>query len=106
MKYLLILFSAISFAQSPEIYGFWASQDGEYVKINYDNTFSRFKVERGSKKNIILAKGVVELVGKELRIIRKDTIDGYNLCYYIGKETLIICKPRSTKAWLWQRVGY
>ena len=104
MKYLLILFSAISFTQSPEIYGFWASQDGEYVKINYDNTFSRFKVERGSKKNIILAKGIVELVGKELRITRKDTIDGYNLCYYVGNETLVICKPRSEKAWLLQRI--
>ena len=104
MKYLLILFSAISFAQSLEIYGFWASQDGEYVKINYDNTFSRFKIERGSKKNIILAEGVVELVGKELRIIRKDTIDGYNLCYYVGNETLVICKPRSEKAWLLQRI--
>ena len=102
-KLFFILFSAISFAQPPEIYGLWASQEGEFVEINYDNTFSRFKIISGSKKKKILSKGIVEIIDKELHIVRKDTIDGYKLCYYLGSETMAVCKPRSNKAWLFQK---
>ena len=103
-KLFFILFSAISFAQTPEIYGLWASQEGEFVKIDYDNTFERFKIISGSKKNKILSKGIVEIIDKELHIVRKDTIDGYKLCYYLGNETMVVCKPRSNKAWLFQKI--
>lgn len=104
-KLFFILFSTISFAQSPEIYGFWVSLEGEYVKINRNNTFNRFKIKPETKEKIILAKGIVKMSGKELHIIRKDTVDGYNLCYYVGNETMVICKPRSEKAWLWQKIS-
>jgi|TARA_R110002033_G_scaffold53421_2_gene101419 hypothetical protein len=104
-KLFFILFSTISFAQSPEIYGFWVSQEGEYVKINRNNTFNRFKIKPKTKEKIILSKGIVKMSGKELHIIRKDTVDGYNLCYYVGNETMVICKPRSEKAWLWQKIS-
>ena len=103
-KLFFILFSAISFAQPPEIYGLWASQEGEFVEINYDNTFNRFKIISGSKKKKILSKGIVEIIDKELHIVRKDTVDGYKLCYYLGNETMAVCKPRSNKAWLFQKI--
>ena len=103
-KLFFILFSTTLFAQTPEIYGLWVNDNGEFVKINYDNTFERFRVISKSKARQILAKGIVEQVEEELHIIRKDTIDGYNLCYYMGNETLIICKPRSNQAWLWQKL--
>ena len=103
-KLFFILFSAISFAQTPEIYGLWVNGEGEFVEINYDNTFERFRVVPKTKFKQLLAKGIVEKVGEELHIIRKDTIDGYNLCYYMGNETLVICKPRSNQAWLWQKL--
>ena len=103
-KLFFILFSAISFAQTPEIYGLWVSQEGEFVEINYDNTFNRFKMIAGSKKKKILSKGIVEIIDKELHIVRKDTVDGYKLCYYLGNETMAVCKPRSNKAWLFQKI--
>jgi hypothetical protein len=103
-KLFFILFSAISFAQTPEIYGLWVSQEGEFVEINYDNTFNRFKIIAGSKKKKILSEGIVEIIDKELHIVRKDTIDGYKLCYYLGNETMAVCKPRSNKAWLFQKI--
>jgi hypothetical protein len=103
-KLFFILFSAISFAQTPEIYGLWVSQEGEFVEINYDNTFNRFKIIAGNKKKKILAKGIVKIINKELHIVRKDTIDGYKLCYYLGNETMAVCKPRSNKAWLFQKI--
>ena len=58
----------------------------------------------GSKKKKILSKGIVEIIDKELHIVRKDTIDGYKLCYYLGNETMAVCKPRSNKAWLFQKI--
>jgi len=112
MKYLfatlLLLFFLLMgtyiFAQPPEIYGLWVNGEGEFVEINHNNTFERFKVMSKTKAKQILAKGIVEQVGEELHVIRKDTIDGYNLCYYMGNETLVICKPRSNQAWLWQKL--
>ena len=43
-KLFFILFSTTLFAQTPEIYGLWVNDNGEFVKINYDNTFERFRV--------------------------------------------------------------
>ena len=101
---LLLLFSVISYAQMPEIYGLWYNQEGEFVEIDYNNTFNRFIVIKGNKKKKILARGNIKYVEKELRIFRSDTTDAYSLCYYIGNETMVICKPRSTKAWLWLKL--
>ena len=103
-KLFLILFSTISFAQSPQIYGLWYNQEGEYVKIFQNDTFNRFIIDKNTKETISISKGIIEYINKELRIVRKDTTDTYNLCYYIGNETMVICKPRSAKAWLWHKV--
>ena len=96
---LLILITSITFAQESVIYGLWASGDSEFVDIDYDNTFTRFKKRSATKYIDILAMGSVEIVNNEMRIIRKDTIDSYNLCYYVGNETMVVCRPRSEKAW-------
>ena len=103
---LLLLFSVASYTQSNEIYGLWYNAEGEFVKIFENDTFNRFTVEAITKRKIIISTGKIEYVNKELRIVRKDTIDMYNLCYYIGNETMVICKPRSQQAWLWRRIGY
>lgn len=112
MKYLfgallflfLLLMGTYTFAQPSEIYGLWYNQEGEFVEIDYNNDFNRFIVIPGSKKKRILARGKIEYIEKELRILRSDTADVYSLCYYIGNETMVICRPRSTKAWLWQKL--
>tara|TARA_R110000744_G_scaffold92754_4_gene179477 strand:- start:581 stop:907 length:327 start_codon:yes stop_codon:yes gene_type:complete len=107
MKYLfttalLLILSTHTFAQLNNTQGLWVSQDHEYVEIKWDNTFERYSLVNKTKS--ILAFGSIELADGELQIIRKDTIAGYNLCYYIGSETLIICKPYSSKAWLFQKI--
>jgi len=101
---LLILITSITFAQESVIYGLWSSGDSEFVDINYDNTFTRFKKRSATKYIDILAMGSVEIVNNEMRIIRKDTIDSYNLCYYVGNETMVVCRPRSEKAWLFHKI--
>jgi hypothetical protein len=112
MKYLFgallflyfLLMGAWAYGQQDEIYGLWYNQEGEFVEIDYNDTFNRFIVIPQSKKKRILARGTIKYIEKELRIFRSDTSDVYNLCYYIGNETMVICKPRSTQAWLWQKL--
>ena len=112
MKYLfgallflyLLLMGTYAFGQQKEIYGLWYNQEGEFVKIFENDTFNRFSIEKGTRKKISISKGTIEYVNKELRIVRKDTIDTYDLCYYVGNETMVICKPRSHTAWLWQKI--
>ncbi len=105
MKLLLLLFSLTAFAQVPEIYGLWYNAEGEFVKIFQNDTFNRFTIETDTKRKITVSTGTIEYINKELRIVRKDTIDTYNLCYYIGNETMVVCKPRSQQAWLWRKIG-
>ena len=105
MKLLLLLFSLTAFAQVPEIYGLWYNAEGEFVKIFQNDTFNRFTIETNTKRKITVSTGTIEYINKELRIVRKDTIDTYNLCYYIGNETMVVCKPRSQQAWLWRKIG-
>ena len=105
MKLLLLLFSLTAFAQVPEIYGLWYNAEGEFVKIFQNDTFNRFIIETDTKRKITVSTGTIEYINKELRIVRKDTIDTYNLCYYIGNETMVVCKPRSQQAWLWRKIG-
>lgn len=102
---LLLLFSLITFAQEQKIYGLWYNADGEFVKIFQNNTFNRFTLEDNTRKKITVSTGTIEYVNKELRIVRKDTIDTYDLCYYIGHETMVVCRPRSQQAWLWQKIS-
>ena len=96
-KLFFILLSTFTFAQE-DIYGLWVNQDGEYVTIQENNTFERYI------KNSILSKGIVEIVDGEMLITRKDTLDNYKLCYYVGNETMVVCRPRDEKAWLFYKL--
>ena len=96
-KLFFILLSTLTFAQQ-DVLGLWISQEGEYVTIT-ENTFKRF-----TKDKTTLAKGTIEVTEQEMFIIRKDTLDNYTLCYYVGNETMVVCKPRDEKAWLFHKI--
>ena len=82
-----------------QLYGQWYNLDQELLTIQPNETFTR----RNTKG--ILASGKLELVEGELRVIRDDVQDEYELLFYIGDTTLVITKPRSDKAWLFYRIG-
>ena len=99
----LILFSICSFTQAQSIYGLWVNQENEFLRIEGDGEFIRFTTV--NKRIVPITQGKVFEVNKELRVVRKDTIDTYDLCFYIGNETMVICRPRSQKAWLWNKLS-
>jgi len=101
---LFLLITSFCFAQKPqpiptELYGQWYNLDQELLIIQPNETFTR----RNTKG--ILASGKLELVDGELRVIRDDVEDEYNLLFYIGNTTLVITKPRSQQVWLFYRLG-
>ena len=101
---LFLLMTSFCFAQKPqpippELYGNWYNLDQELLIIQPNETFTR----RNTKG--ILASGKLELVDGELRVIRDDVEDEYNLLFYIGNTTLVITKPRSQQVWLFYRLG-
>ena len=59
MKYLFgallflyfLLMGAWAYGQQKEIYGLWYNQEGEFVKIFENDTFNRFSIEKGTRKN-------------------------------------------------------
>ncbi|OUW69801.1 MAG: hypothetical protein CBD71_04800 [Rickettsiales bacterium TMED211] len=102
---ILILFSNFIFAQHKDIYGLWHNSEGEYVRITENNDFVRFVRNTSSSEVVNLAMGEIKLQNKEMKIVRKDTIDSYYLCYYVGFDTMVICRPRSQKAWLWHKIS-
>ena len=82
-----------------ELYGQWYNLDQELLTIQPNETFTR----RNTKG--ILASGKLEIVNGELRVIRDDVDDEYNLLFYIGYTSLVVTKPRSQEAWLFYRLG-
>ena len=101
---LSLLVSSLALGQEDvpfEILGVWQNTDGEAVQITRNGGEVVFQ-RRNS--NSILAVGTITLVDGELHINRYDTQDEYRLAFFIGKETMVINKPRSTEAWLWIRV--
>jgi len=101
---LFLLITSFCFAQKPqpippELYGNWYNLDQELLIIQPNETFTR----RNTKG--ILASGRLELVDGELRVIRDDVEDEYNLLFYIGNTTFVITKPRSQRVWLFHKLG-
>jgi len=101
---LFLLMTSFCFAQKSEpipeeLYGNWYNLDQELLIIQPNETFTR----RNTKG--ILASGKLELVDGELRVIRDDIEDEYELLFYIGTTTLVITKPRSQQVWLFHRLG-
>ncbi len=106
MKKLIIIFliaTSFCYTQSnsipPELYGNWYNQEQELLTIQPNNTFVRRSVEE------IIAQGTIKIVDGELRIIRTDISDEYNLLFYLGETSLVITKPKSKEAWLFYRLG-
>ena len=83
----------------PELYGNWYNQEQELLIIQPNDTFIRRSIKG------ILAQGKLEMVDNELRVIRTDVNDEYDLLFYIGSESLVVTKPRSQQAWLFYRLG-
>ena len=83
----------------PELYGNWYNLDQELLIIQPNDTFTR----RSTKE--ILAQGKLEIVEGELRIIRTDVNDEYDLLFHIGSTSLVVTKPRSQQAWLFYKLG-
>ena len=109
MKKLVLLISlmvsSLAFGQEDvpfDMFGVWLNGDGEALQIMRDEGKVGF-IRRNATK--IFAVGTIEVVNGELRVIRADKQDTYSLAYFIGKETMVITKPRDKKrAWLWTRI--
>lgn len=108
MKKLIVILSlmvgSLAFGQEDVPYrllGVWANMDGELLTVNRNLNEIVF-VRKTSKQ--IKATGTIEMFDGQLRIVRKDKKDEYDLAYFIGKETMVITKPREVRAWLWFRV--
>ena len=99
----LILFNTCVFTHAQSIYGLWVNQENEFLRIEGSGEFLRFTTI--NKKIVPITQGQVFEVDKELRVIRRDTTDTYDLCFYLGNETMVICRPRSKKAWLWNKLS-
>ena len=106
MRKLVIIFlmaTSFCYTQSnsipPELYGNWYNQEQELLIIQPNDTLTR----RNTKG--ILAQGKLKMVDNELRVIRTDVNDEYDLLFYIGSESLVVTKPRSQQAWLFYRLG-
>lgn len=108
MKKLIVVLSlmvgSLAFGQEDVPYrllGVWANMDGELLTVNRKLDDVIF-IRKTSKQ--IKATGTIEMFDGQLRIVRSDKKDEYDLAYFIGKETMVITKPREVKAWLWFRV--
>ena len=101
---LFLMVGSLAFGQEDVPYrmlGTWANMDGEVLTVN--RNLDEIIFIRKSKTRI-KATGTIELENGQLRIVRKDKQDEYNLAFFIGKETMVITKPRDVKAWVWFRV--
>ena len=88
--FIFLIATSFCYTQSnsipPELYGNWYNQEQELLTIQPNHTFIRRS-------------------DGELRVIRTDVNDKYNLLFHIGNTSLIITKPRSQEAWLFYRLG-
>jgi hypothetical protein len=107
-KVILILMMGVSsmvFSQTTSsfdsILGTYQNVEGEFLKIT--NEFGKISFVRRTPTSI-KAVGEIKLVDDEMHIVRKDVPTEYDLCYYVGNESLVICRPDSHRAWLWQRI--
>jgi hypothetical protein len=108
MKKLILLITlmvgTLAFGQEAvpyDMFGIWINGEGEALKISRDGSevvFSRRSTTQ------ILAAGYIKEVDGELHIVRYDKKDSYNLAYFVGKDNMVISKPRSQQAWIWYRI--
>tara|TARA_A100001015_G_scaffold268143_1_gene318775 strand:+ start:1288 stop:1611 length:324 start_codon:yes stop_codon:yes gene_type:complete len=99
---LTLFLSTFSYSDNnnpDNIYGYWLNNDSEILLIQTNNTFTR------SDKYSVLAEGKLEFIDNKILVFRTDTEEEYILEYYLGKETLVVMKPFSDEAWLFNRIG-
>ena len=108
MKKFLLLFtfmaSSLAFGQEEVPYdalGAWYNTEGEVLVISRKAEKIVF-VRKNTTQ--ILATGEITMDNGDMRINRYDTEDAYRLGLFIGKETMVINKPYSVRAWLWIRI--
>ena len=106
-KFLLLVslvVSSLTFGQEEVPYdalGAWYNLDGEILTINRDVDKIVFIRKNKTK---VLATGEITIENGDMHINRYDTDDAYRLAFFIGKETMVITKPNSIRAWLWTRI--
>lgn len=85
-----------------EMYGVWRSVENEFLRISSDiNGVTKFQRVKG---RVLLASGEIKRIDNQLHIIRTDKKDEYDLVFIIGNGNMVITKPNSDRAWLWDKV--
>ena len=110
MRKLLVLISFIatttllsSQSDSPSLYGLWVNLDRELLTIQPNNTFVR---HTATNPSTIISRGKLEVVNKELYVIRTDTGENYTLRFHIGENTFVVTKPGTEeRVWLFERLN-
>lgn len=113
-KLLLLLFAVSTFAYGQkrqkieyvdipfEMYGVWRSVENEFLRISSDvNGATKFQRVEGRR---LLASGEIKRINNQLHIIRTDSKEEYDLIFIIGNGNMVITKPNSDRAWLWEKV--
>ena len=86
-----------------EMYGVWRSVENEFLRISSDlNGATKFQRVEGRR---LLASGEIKRIGNQLHIIRSDSREEYNLVFIINNGNMVITKPNSDRAWLWEKVN-
>ena len=101
---LSLVVSSLAFGQEEVPYdalGAWYNLDGEILVISRNAEKIVF-VRKNTTR--ILATGEITMDNGDMHINRYDTEDAYRLGMFIGKETMVINKPNSVRAWLWTRI--
>ena len=104
LLFISLVVSSLTFGQEEVPYdalGAWYNTEGEVLIIRRDAgkvIFTRKNTTR------ILAAGEITMENGDMHINRYDTEDAYRLGLFIGKETMVINKPNSVRAWLWIRI--
>jgi hypothetical protein len=109
LLFLLLFISTFSYGQKVEytdvpfeMYGVWRSIENEFLKI-YSDLDGKTVFQR-VKDRTVLATGEIKRVGNELHILRSDNTEEYNLIFVLGESNMVITKPRSDAAWLWDKI--
>ena len=104
LLFISLVVSSLTFGQEEVPYdalGAWYNLDGEVLVISRKAEKIVF-VRKNTTQ--ILATGEITMDNGDMRINRYDTEDAYRLGLFIGKETMVINKPNSVRAWLWIRI--
>ena len=110
---LLLVLSTFAYGQKKEkieyvdipfeMYGVWKSVENEFLRISSTiNGTTRFQRVQGRR---LLASGEIKRIGNQLHIIRTDSEEEYDLIFILGNGNMVITKPNSDRAWLWEKVN-